>query len=188
MGDRGCGELGRSQQQGRSACAVPAGISVEIVRRSGLWREMLPDDSFLVHAARAAIATGIPESHPDYELSLLLTSDVEIRALNQEWRGKDGPTNVLSFPMEPPSTPDGHARLLGDVAMAAETVRREAFESDRTVAQHAAHLVVHGVLHLLGFDHLSEEDAVCMEALEVRALESLGIPNPYLAAGRVTPG
>ncbi len=124
-------------------------------------------------ACEAAFAEAGAE--PSGELSVLLTDDAQIHALNRDFRGKDKPTNVLSFPQDMPG-------LFGDVILARETLEREASEQGKTFEHHVAHMLVHGVLHLLGFDHLEDAEAETMEALEVRALARLGIDNPYAAA------
>lgn len=117
--------------------------------------------------------------------SLLLTSDAEIHALNREWRDRDKPTNVLSFPMLEREdllslASDGPPELLGDIALAYETCAREAAEKGVPVEDHAAHLIVHGLLHLAGHDHeISTRDAEAMEALETKALALMGIADPY---------
>jgi probable rRNA maturation factor len=118
-------------------------------------------------------------------VSLLFTSDSEVRALNREWRGKDKPTNVLSFPMLERSellalSAEGPPVLLGDIALAFETCAREAEEKGISLEHHAAHLIIHGLLHLAGYDHeTSSEDAAAMEALEIKALALMGIADPY---------
>ncbi|WP_265530420.1 rRNA maturation RNase YbeY [Sphingomicrobium marinum] len=134
-----------------------------------------------------AFAAAIAESaHPhiadvDAEVSLSLTDDETVRALNAQWRGKDKPTNVLSFPMlddfDLPA--DGPPAMLGDIAMAYETCAREASEKALPLENHAGHLMVHGMLHLLGHDHQDDEMAEDMEAREVRALARIGIADPY---------
>lgn len=117
--------------------------------------------------------------------SILFTSDEEVHALNREWRGKDKPTNVLSFPMLERDAllslaADGPPEMLGDIALAHETCAREAAEKGVALADHAAHLVLHGLLHLAGHDHeISDADAEAMEALEVKALALMGIADPY---------
>lgn len=119
------------------------------------------------------------------ETSLLFTSDEEVHALNKEWRERDKPTNVLSFPMMERSellalAPDGPPEMLGDLALAHETCVREAAEKGISADHHTAHLIVHGLLHLAGYDHeTSDDDAEKMEALEVQILAKLGIPDPY---------
>ncbi|HEX7970330.1 MAG TPA: rRNA maturation RNase YbeY, partial [Stellaceae bacterium] len=102
-----------------------------------------------------------------------------VRALNRQWRGKDVPTNVLSFPALGATPPPGAPRLLGDVVLAFETVAAEAAAQDKPLADHLRHLVIHGVLHLLGFDHESDADAQRMEASEIAILAGLGVPDPY---------
>ncbi len=111
------------------------------------------------------------------ELSILLTNDAESRDLNREWRGQDKPTNVLSFPqIEPFGRVQG---ILGDIVLARETLEREALELGLPFDHHFVHLIVHGVLHILGYDHLEDEEALRMEGLETRILAGLGIDNPY---------
>ena len=129
--------------------------------------------SALAHSRHAALAES------DVEVSVRLTSDEEVRALNAEWRGKDKPTNVLSFPMAAEAEL-ATAHLLGDIVLAHGVCSREAEEKGVTVETHAAHLMVHGMLHLLGYDHeTSDEDAEEMEEAERRALASIGIADPY---------
>jgi probable rRNA maturation factor len=139
-------------------------------------------------ATRAAEAAGEGEpllANPRLAVSLLFTSDAEVHALNREWRERDKPTNVLSFPMlereELASlAPEGPPALLGDIALAHETCAREAAEKGVPLEAHAAHLIVHGLLHLAGHDHVaSDEQAEAMEALETAILAKLGIPDPY---------
>ena len=137
------------------------------------------------HAARA-LAELVPElGNPRLQASLLFADDAEIHALNHEWRGKDKPTNVLSFPMlardELLALPtEGPPELLGDLALALETCAREAAEKGISLDHHAAHLIVHGLLHLAGYDHeTSAEDARAMERLEINALAQMGIADPY---------
>ena len=118
-------------------------------------------------------------------VSVLFTSDSEVHTLNREWRDRDKPTNVLSFPMLERSellelTREGPPVMLGDIALAHETCAREATEKGFTLEQHASHLILHGLLHLAGHDHVhSEAEAEAMEALEIEALAKLGLPNPY---------
>ena len=159
-------------------------LHVAIVRHDEAWRGARVTDAALARAARAAFSAA-PPSRGTYEVSILLTDDEEMRALNRTWRGKDAPTNVLSFPAgDDPS----EAGLLGDVALAYETTLKEARATNIALADHVAHLVVHGVLHLLGFDHMREDEAERMEALERQALASLDIPDPYAERGGALPG
>ena len=136
--------------------------------------------------AAAAIATLTPElANPRLSASLMFTSDAEVRALNREWRGKDQPTNVLSFPMLERAellelSHQGPPELLGDIALALETCTREAADKAISLEHHTAHLMIHGLLHLAGYDHeTSPEDARAMEALEINALAQMGIADPY---------
>ena len=116
---------------------------------------------------------------PAYDVTL--ADDDAQQALNRTWRGKDEPTNVLAFPAADwrAPHPDGAPLLLGDVVLAYETVRREAAEQEKPFADHLRHLVIHGVLHLLGYDHVDSADADAMEAREIALLAELGVPNPY---------
>ncbi len=144
------------------------------------------DWAALATDAAAALATVAPElANPRLSVSLLFADDAEVHALNREWRGKDKPTNVLSFPMLEREDlldlpPAGPPELLGDIALALETCAREAAEKGLPLDHHATHLIVHGLLHLAGHDHeISPEDARTMELLEIKALALLGIADPY---------
>jgi probable rRNA maturation factor len=144
-------------------------LDVETMRESDLWRGREEGvASALRAAARAENAGGA--------VVLLLTDDAAVARLNQQWRGKSGPTNVLSFPA--PQNPHGH---LGDIAMAAEIIAAEARAQGKSLDAHAAHLAVHGFLHLLGYDHHTESEAEIMEARERAILASLGLADPYAA-------
>ncbi|MEJ6010952.1 rRNA maturation RNase YbeY [Novosphingobium aquae] len=145
-----------------------------------------PDWADLAFQAAEAAATVAPElGNVRLTTSLLFTSDAEVHVLNREWRAKDKPTNVLSFPMIERDdlldlAPDGPPEMLGDIALAHETCAREAADKGVPLEHHAAHLLVHGLLHLAGFDHEnSSEDATKMEALETKALALMGIADPY---------
>ena len=139
----------------------------------------------LAEAAREAAEAVAPElANQRLSASVLFTVDEEVQALNREWRMKDAPTNVLSFPMmtrgELVALPhDGGPEMLGDIALAWETCSREAAEKNIPIRSHAAHLIVHGLLHLTGRDHHDAGEADAMEALEIKALASMGIDNPY---------
>lgn len=148
------------------------------------WPEA--DWEALASNAAGATAEAAPElANQRLSASLLFTSDAEVHTLNREWRSKDKPTNVLSFPMLTPDellalSPDGPPEMLGDLALAYETCMREAAEKSIPLKHHAAHLIIHGLLHLAGYDHeTSPEDADAMEALEIAALASMGIADPY---------
>jgi probable rRNA maturation factor len=145
----------------------------------GEWEELAENASDA--AQKAAPELG----NPRLSASVLFTSDAEIHGLNREWRAKDKPTNVLSFPMLERDAllalaMEGPPELLGDIALAYETCAREAAEKGISLEHHAAHLIVHGLLHLAGHDHeISPADAEAMEALETKALALIGIADPY---------
>ncbi len=149
-------------------------VSIDIAVEAEGWKK-IPGAENIAHRAAAAAFhdAGITEG----EVSLLLADDARIREMNKRFRGKDQPTNVLSFSSFEKSS-DG-ARFFGDIAIAFETVTREAADEGKSVEAHLSHLTVHGVLHLLGLDHESERDAESMESLETKILATLGFPDPY---------
>jgi probable rRNA maturation factor len=146
---------------------------------------MPPRSHIAVHIAapawRKAVATALPSFTRDAltpvglpaQVTVRYTTDAEMRTLNQRFRGKDKATNVLSFPAH-------EADYLGDIALGLETVLREALEQGKTPAAHTVHLLVHGALHLLGFDHEDDADAVTMQSKEIDILKSLGYKDPYV--------
>lgn len=144
-------------------------LEVDISVTSALWRGR---EDGLANALAAAAAFELKQG----SVSLLLGDDHGIQALNRDFRGKDAPTNVLSFP---PSVFGNDPSFLGDIALAAETIAQEAEFQGKSFDNHAAHLVVHGFLHLLGYDHENDADAVKMESRERDILASLGIDDPY---------
>ncbi|HEX8417998.1 MAG TPA: rRNA maturation RNase YbeY [Methylobacterium sp.] len=154
---------------------------IDIAIEDERWATAAPGlDAFVARAVEAALA--IAPDAPAYpvEISILLTDDATVQDLNRTWRGKDSPTNVLSFPAPPQPVHAGAARPLGDVVLAYDTMLRESAEQSKPLDHHLAHLLVHGTLHLLGQDHeTGESEAEAMEALETAALRRLGIPDPY---------
>lgn len=151
---------------------------IDVVREAGGWNALPGADEIALAAAGAALSGAGLAIREGAELCVLLTDDAAIRELNRGWRGKDKPTNVLSFPACAPEQL-AKAPALGDVAVAWETLSREAADEGKPAGHHLAHLVVHGVLHLLGHDHETPSEAEAMEALEVRILAGMGIPDPY---------
>lgn len=180
------------------ADGVETGFDVALEVEADGW-DALPEAETLVRRAVAAALLGaraasaadadapaVPRGPG--ELSVLLSDDAGVQVLNREYRGKDKPTNVLSFPMEDDwdegeddDAPDDQRPpvLLGDLILAYETLVKEAGEQGKPLADHLTHLVIHGVLHLLGYDHIVDADADQMEALETRILAGLGIADPY---------
>jgi probable rRNA maturation factor len=148
-------------------------VVIDVAIPCAAWRRELPGAARL--ARETARAVLVDAGVGAVEVCLVLSDDDEMRQLNRRWRGKDAPTNVLSFPT-------GETRMLGDVVLAFETVVREAEEGDRPFVHHFRHLIVHGVLHLLGYDHEAESDAVRMENHERRILTEFGVPDPYRTA------
>lgn len=198
--------------------AAPHAVDIFVAVESGGWETDLPDPAALVlTAAEAALARGQGVPDGPAELSVVLADDATVQTLNRDYRGKDRPTNVLSFALHADGgdgqddDPDGDLPdgedidgediegeapgdddpedslaqetappvLLGDVILAYETVVREAGEQNKPLADHLTHLVVHGVLHLLGYDHITDPDAERMERLETEILAGLGISDPY---------
>ena len=162
----------------RRRAAPPAPrLGVEVVRHDEAWAEAPISDEALTRAANAALDAAPPKLLGHDKIALVLTGDAEMRALNLYWRGKDAATNVLSFPADDDISEPG---FLGDIVLAYETVEREAREQGKSLGDHVTHLVVHGVLHLIGFDHEDDAEAERMEAVERAALASLGIADPYV--------
>lgn len=135
------------------------------------WSDAIPD---LAAICETALNAGAAQMSATGEVSVLLTDNDTIQSLNQEWRGKDKPTDVLSFPSDPMDHP-----FLGDIALALGVTQMDAAERDLALPQHVSHLLIHGLLHLLGHDHKDDTEAAEMESLEIAALASLGWPDPY---------
>jgi probable rRNA maturation factor len=149
-------------------------IAIDILVEAGDW----PGEEALRRSAERAVGaaeSALGPEAPAGELSLVFTDDVHIRRLNAQYRGQDKATNVLSFPL-------GKGELLGDVILSAETVAREAAIAEIALEDHMAHLLIHGFLHLLGYDHEAEADAERMEELERAALGRIGVADPYAGA------
>ena len=159
-------------------------LDIQISVEDGGW----PEEAVLASLASRVIGAAaeflareeeqpFPKMAP--ELSLVFTNDDSIQEINAEWRGKDKPTNVLSFPAFPLEPGGMPGPMLGDIVIARETVEREAVDLDKTFDDHLTHLLVHGFLHLFGYDHMEKDEAEEMEALETRILAGLGLSDPY---------
>ncbi|MER8865656.1 rRNA maturation RNase YbeY [Mesorhizobium sp. M0751] len=152
-------------------------VEIDMAIAAGDW----PDEAALMRLVDSAVSAAFAETGADgrSELSIVFSDDAHIRTLNAGWRGKDKPTNVLSFPAFPFARGGPLPPMLGDIVLAAETVAREAALEDKPVEDHISHLVIHGLLHLLGYDHETDAEAELMEATERAALARLAIPDPY---------
>jgi probable rRNA maturation factor len=158
-----------------------ADLTVDILIESEAW-QTLPEAEDVARRAIAVAAASTGEARHNAELSVLFCDDETIAVLNGQWRGQEKPTNVLSFPAVPLHGPAPLDRApLGDIAIAYETLAREAAESGKTASDHLAHLVVHGFLHLVGYDHQIDDEAERMERLERDILARIGVADPYAA-------
>ncbi|MDB5553181.1 MAG: Metal-dependent hydrolase YbeY, involved in rRNA and/or ribosome maturation and assembly [Rhizobium sp.] len=161
-----------------------ARLDIQLSVESGGWPD---EDTLNGFAARVlehtagflAANTGQPFPGSVVEISLVFTSDDDIRTVNEAWRGQDKPTNVLSFPAFPLAPGGQPGPMLGDIIMAEETLRREALDLGIPFDDHLTHLLVHGFLHLFGYDHMTDEEAAVMEGLETRILAEMGLADPY---------
>lgn len=159
-------------------------LDIQLGVEAGNW----PDEEVLegfsgrvleLAAGYLAEKEGQPFPGDPIEISLVFTDDAAIRAVNREWRDQDKPTNVLSFPAFPLLPGGRPGPMLGDIVLAEETLRREALDLGISFDDHLTHLLVHGFLHLFGYDHMTEEEAAVMEGLETRILAALGLADPY---------
>ena len=152
---------------------MPVSIEMSVSDTVDAEEEDIPDPALVQQWAEKACLT-------EYQVitSVQIVGSDEMRELNNTWRGKNKPTNVLSFPMQ---SPDGlDLKILGDLALCADVINTEAEQQQKPAQAHWAHMVVHGMLHLQGFDHIDDQQADEMEALEIRILDQLGFDNPYL--------
>lgn len=165
-------------------------LDVAVINEGVEWPD-LDWDALALKAVTAAIIHSVNADYATqaatYEIAIKLTDDAEVQTLNASYRSKDKPTNVLSFPMvqsdllEATANTDDGEVLLGDIVLASGVCAREAAEKGISIADHASHLIVHGTFHLLGYDHMVDTEADAMEALETRALASIGLADPYWA-------
>ncbi len=148
--------------------------------------QALAEQVFSAAAAYLQTAEGQPFPQQPIDLSIVFKNHDSIREINAEWRGKDMPTNVLSFPAFPVQPGGMPGPMLGDIVVARETVEREAAVLEKDVEVHLTHLLVHGFLHLFGYDHIKTDEAERMEALETRILATLGLSDPYAGQDPIT--
>ena len=165
---------------GHPAC----GIDIQLAVEADGWPDAGALEVLCERTVAAAVAYLEKETGQDFpdtgcELSLVFADDSAMCAINRQWRGKDRPTNVLSFPASPVQPGEPPGPMLGDIVFAVETVMREADETGIAVTNHLSHLLVHGFLHLLGYDHMSDADAGVMEGHETRILAMLDLSDPY---------
>jgi len=147
---------------------VTKSFELTVIEQAGDWRDWSGDAEHIV----ATVFKVSQHSPDDKAIALVLSDDAQIRQMNRDFRGKDKPTNVLSFPSDAPDE-------WGDIIVSEETIRKEAAEQGKTFHDHFVHMLVHGTLHLLGYDHEIEAEAEEMEALEIDILSELGVENPY---------
>jgi probable rRNA maturation factor len=165
-----------------AAAPEPGALSLSLSQEAGDWPNFKALEGAVASLARALVRHPGAAAAAGGEAGVVLGDDALLRGLNATYRGKDAPTNVLAFPFQPRAIADREAeRYLGDVLLAAETIAREAAERQIEPIEHVQHLIVHGVLHLIGYDHATDAEAAEMERLESEILTSLGLKDPYLA-------
>ena len=159
-------------------------MEIDFLTEDDAWLA-LPEREALARRGAQAVFEALGAPEPPSELSIVFTSDETVAELNRAWRGKTGPTNVLSFPAAFGDAGQGQGMvpgILGDIVLAAGVVRAEADAQGKPLANHTIHLIIHGMLHLLGHDHAEDATAEAMERLEAEAMARLGLPNPYADA------
>jgi probable rRNA maturation factor len=161
-----------------------AHLDIQLGIEAGNWPAEAELEAFAARVLERAAGFLVMETKQPFpgqpvEISLVFTNDEDIRGINAEWRSHDKPTNVLSFPAFPLKPGGKPGPMLGDIILAEETLRREALDLGKSFDDHLTHLLVHGFLHLFGYDHMTDEEAAVMEGLEIRILAELGLENPY---------
>jgi probable rRNA maturation factor len=161
---------------GRPSTRAASRIAADVIIEDARWGAEAPLGALIETAVETAVDVARLAVPLGAELAVVLTDDARVRALNRDYRGKDAPTNVLSFPAGPMPP---RSALLGDIVLARETLETEAAAAGMARDAHLTHLVVHGLLHLFGYDHMDDEEAAHMEATESAVLARLGLPDPY---------
>ena len=156
-------------------------LEIEVTELNDRWNALSDIESMARQAIEASCALAGVRLMEGAEVGVQLADDTQVRALNRKWRNIDKPTNVLSFPAAEPKAL-ASAPMLGDIVLAYETTQAEASAEGKTFGDHTTHLIVHGFLHLIGFDHLTDSQAEAMERLETRILAQLGVADPYAPA------
>lgn len=154
-------------------------LQIDIDIRDGSWLKSLPDIESDTHNVIAKILNQLLNEEQHAEISIVLADDSFVQDLNKNYRDKDKPTNVLSFPQTEEDEMNMPAIMLGDIIIASGVIKHEAQEQEKTIKDHYTHMLVHGCLHLLHYDHITDEQAEEMESLEIKILNTLGIKNPY---------
>jgi probable rRNA maturation factor len=182
MNDQGDSSLAASANEPTNDSEPPERLSIVVVNQAGNWSAFGDPERAIAESANALAAHARCRRARGAEASVVLSDDSLVRNLNNTYRGQDKPTNVLSFPFQVPPGAPVQSEILGDIVLAAETVTREAATRAIDPTHHLQHLVVHGLLHLLGFEHETEVEAEDMESLETEILATLGVADPYTSA------
>lgn len=159
-------------------CSLNSLLDYEIIKREGNWGDIEGIRDLVGQVLNAVINDPKISIQNQSEICIVLSSDRDIQSLNRTYRGKNNPTNVLSFSSPKKGSFQAH-NFIGDIVLAQETIEREAFENNISFAHHLSHLIIHGLLHLMGYDHETEREARNMEELEISILSRLGISDPY---------
>lgn len=157
-------------------------LSIDVDIREAAWTALDKNLATMCEDILQAVWPSLSTTNNDFEVSVVLADDAMLQQLNKKYRGKDAPTNVLSFPTDlgdDERVPDGEPAPLGDIVLSFDTLKREAADLGIEMGDHFTHLLVHGMLHLIGYDHETDEDAAEMESLEIDILADMGIINPY---------